>query len=250
MQALVQLFDELRRLRPDVFINATTGTWPSPYWLFHSDTVFRGGEDVGYAGTGSSRQRWITYRDALGYDIRTRRGPLYPFNSLKFQSVFYAQLSLAKDLTTDVPDLVDDIHMAAGSGTQLQEYFITARMMTPAAWDVVAEAIQWVQRNADVLVDSHGIGGNPAKDEVYGFASWQPRMGVLVLRNPVGALGPVRGRPPGGVRAAPRRTAAIRAPHALEAILAAAAIPARGGQALLVLPGPQGSAGAGGGAGG
>ena len=184
MQTLVQLFDELRQLRPDVFINATTGTWPSPYWLFHSDTVFRGGEDVGYAGTGSRRQRWITYRDALGYDIRTRRGPLYPFNSLKFQSVFYAQLSLAKDLTTDMPDLIDDIRMAAGSGTQLQEYFITARMMTPAAWDVVAEAIQWVQRNADVLVDSHGIGGNPAKDEVYGFASWQPRMGVLVLRNP------------------------------------------------------------------
>jgi hypothetical protein len=184
MQALVQLFDELRRLRPDLFINATTGTWPSPYWLFHSDTVFRGGEDVGYAGTGSRRQRWITYRDGLGYDIRTRRGPLYPFNSLKFQSVFYAQLSLAKDLTADVPDLVDDIRMAAGSGTQLQEYFITARMMTPAAWDVVAEAIRWVQRNADVLVDSHGIGGNPAKDEVYGFASWQTRMGVLVLRNP------------------------------------------------------------------
>ena len=65
-------------------------------------------------GTGSRRQRWITYRDALGYDIRTRRGPLYPFNSLKFQSVFYAQLSLAKNFTTGPQDLVDDIHMAAG----------------------------------------------------------------------------------------------------------------------------------------
>lgn len=184
MQALVQLFDELRHERPDLFINATTGTWPSPFWLFHSDTVWRGGEDVGYAGTGSNRQRWITYRDAWGHDIRTRRGPLFPYNSLKFQSVFFAQLSLAKDLTTGQPDLADDIHMAAGSGTQLQEYFITARLMTPEAWDVVAETIRWVQSNADVLVDSHGIGGDPGKAEVYGFASWQPRKGVLVLRNP------------------------------------------------------------------
>jgi hypothetical protein len=27
-----------------------------------------------------------------------------------------------------------------------------------AVWEAAAEAIQWVQRNADVLVDSHGIG--------------------------------------------------------------------------------------------
>ncbi|NUQ63210.1 MAG: enterotoxin [Pirellulales bacterium] len=186
MQALVHLFDRLRQIRPDLFINATTGTWPSPYWLFHSDTVWRGGEDVGYRGEGSKRQQWITYRDGLGYGVRTRRGPLYPFNSLKFQSVMCARLSLAAELGTDLRDLVDDIHMAAASGTQLQEFFVTAAMMTPAAWDAAAAAILWVQRNADVLADSHGIGGNPGEGEVYGFASWTPRMGILALRNPTG----------------------------------------------------------------
>ncbi len=186
MQALVHLFDQLRQIRPDLFINATTGTWPSPYWLFHSDTVWRGGGDTGYRGEGSKRQQWITYRDWLGYGIRTRRGPLYPFNSLKFQSVMCARLSLAAELGTDLRDLTDDIHLAAASGTQLQEFFVTPAMMTPAAWDAVAEAIGWVQRNADVLADSHGIGGDPGQGEVYGFASWTPRMGILALRNPTG----------------------------------------------------------------
>ena len=79
MQSLVDLFDRLRQVRPDLFINATTGTWPSPYWLFHSDTVWRGGEDVGYRGEGSKRQQWITYRDSLGYGIRTRRRPALSF---------------------------------------------------------------------------------------------------------------------------------------------------------------------------
>jgi hypothetical protein len=182
----VHLFDELRRVRPDLFINATTGTWPSPYWLFHSDSVWRGGEDVAYQGQGSRRQQWLTYRDRLGYEIRTRRGPLYPFNSLKFQSVMCARLSLAKELGVDMRDLVDDIHMAAASGTQLQEYFVTAEMLAPAAWDVAAESIAWLQRNADVLVDSHGIGGDPGKGLVYGFASWSPRLGIVTLRNPTG----------------------------------------------------------------
>jgi hypothetical protein len=126
----------------------------------------------------------MTYRDSLGYDIRTRRGPLYPFNSLKFQSFICAQLSLAAELNNDANELADDLRMAAASGTQLQEFFVTARLMPPEAWDAAAEAIQWVQRNSDVLVDSHGIGGNPAKGEVYGFASWSPRLGILTLRNP------------------------------------------------------------------
>ena len=38
--------------------------------------------------------------------------------------------------------------------------------------------------NADVLVDTHWIGGDPGKLEVYGFASWMPRKGIVMLRNP------------------------------------------------------------------
>ena len=38
--------------------------------------------------------------------------------------------------------------------------------------------------NADVLVDVHWIGGDPAKAEIYGWASWSKRKGILSLRNP------------------------------------------------------------------
>ncbi len=184
LAGMLRLFEDLRAVRADLFINATTGTWPSPYWLFYSDTVWRGGEDVGYSGVGTKRQQWMTYRDGLGYGVRTRRGPLYPFNSLKFQSVMCARLSLAAQLGRDRVDLEDDIRMAAASGTQLQEFFVTPAMLEPWAWDAIAEAAGWVQRNADVLADSHGIGGDPVKGEVYGFASWSPRLGIVALRNP------------------------------------------------------------------
>lgn len=184
LSAMLRLIDDLRAVRPDLFVNATVGTWPSPYWLFHSDTVWRGGEDVAYAGAGTKRQQWMTYRDKLGYRTRTRRGPLFPFNSLKFQSVMCARLSLAAQLNRDKQDLLDDIHMAAASGTQLQEFFVTPAMLEPWGWDAIAEAAGWVQRNAEVLADSHGIGGDPERGEVYGFASWSPRLGVIALRNP------------------------------------------------------------------
>ena len=174
----------MRAVRPELFVNATVGTWPSPYWLWYSDSVWRAGRDCGWDGAGSTRQQWLTYRDGVGYRLRTARGPLYPLNSLKFQSVMLARSSLAGKLTNDPKDVIDDIHMAAASGTQMQEFFVTSAMMTPELWDTVAETIGWMRANTDVLVDTHGIGGDPAKLQVYGYASWSPRKGVLVLRNP------------------------------------------------------------------
>jgi hypothetical protein len=35
-----------------------------------------------------------------------------------------------------------------------------------------------------VLKDTHWVGGDPAWLEVYGWASWRKRKGILVLRNP------------------------------------------------------------------
>ena len=42
----------------------------------------------------------------------------------------------------------------------------------------------WSLANAEVLVDTHWIGGDPAKLEEYGYASWSPRKGLVMLRNP------------------------------------------------------------------
>ena len=48
----------------------------------------------------------------------------------------------------------------------------------------LAEAAKWSRANADVLADTHWLGGDPAKAEVYGWASWSKRKGILALRNP------------------------------------------------------------------
>ena len=57
-------------------------------------------------------------------------------------------------------------------------------MMTSQAWDDVADAARWAHANADVLVDSHWVGGDPLKLEIYGYAAWNPRKGTLMVRNP------------------------------------------------------------------
>ena len=85
---------------------------------------------------------------------------------------------------TDLKDLKDEFRMFFADGTQLQELYMTPQMMTPEMWDALAEAANWSRANADVLVDTHWIGGDVDRGEVYGYASWSPRKGIVALRNP------------------------------------------------------------------
>lgn len=181
--AAIHLIGDLRKLKPDLYINLTSGTYPSPFWLFYADSIWRGGDDTEFAGVGSSRERWITYRDADTYDEVVKAGRLFPLNSLMLHGIVYAQK--APHLSTDPGgDFRNEVRSYFGTGTQLQELYITPALLTAADWDVVAETAKWSRRNASTLVDTHWIGGDPQWLSVYGWASWSPQKGILTLRNP------------------------------------------------------------------
>ncbi|HEY6490559.1 MAG: enterotoxin [Terracidiphilus sp.] len=181
--AAIHLIGELRAAKSDIFINLTTGTWPSPFWLRYADSIWRGGDDDSTTGVGPYRERWITYRDAQTYERVVQNGPLYPLNSLMLHGMIYAQHH--KELNKDPEnDFRNEIRSYFGTGTQLQEMYITPSLLSEANWNDLAEAAQWSRTNADVLKDTHWVGGDPAWLEVYGWASWTPRKGILVLRNP------------------------------------------------------------------
>jgi hypothetical protein len=181
--AAIHLIERLRKEEPELFVNLTTGTTASPFWLFYADSIWRGGEDHDFSGVGDSRQRWITYRDAQTYKNIVVKGPLYPLNSLMLHGIIYAKQ--AKDLKTDPGnDFADEVHSYFGSGTQLQEMYITPALLTEADWNTLAEGARWSRAHSQTLKDTHWIGGDPDKLEVYGWAAWSPEVGIVTLRNP------------------------------------------------------------------
>ncbi|MDE3199569.1 MAG: enterotoxin [Acidobacteriota bacterium] len=181
--AAIHLIHDVRELKPDIYINLTTGTWPSPFWLMYADSIWRGGDDTSQEGVGTMREQWITYRDASTYNEVVKRGPLYPLNSLMLHGIVFAQK--APHLSTDPGnDFSNEVHSYFGEGTQLQELYITPSLLSNANWDTLAEAAKWSRRNADTLKDTHWVGGDPRWLQVYGWASWSPKKGILTLRNP------------------------------------------------------------------
>ena len=181
--AAIHLIQRLRQQEPSIFINLTTGTRPSPFWLRYADSIWRDGDDHSFDGVGSWRQKWITYRDEQTYRNIVLGGPLYPLNSLMLHGLIYADH--AHNLTTDPNhDFPSEVHDYFGTGTQLQEMYVTPSLLSQSDWDVLAESAKWSRANAQVLKDTHWIGGDPGKLEVYGWAAWTPRKGIITLRNP------------------------------------------------------------------
>ena len=66
---------------------------------------------------------------------------------------------------------LNEVHSYFGSGTQLQELYITHSLLSKEDWDMLAEAAQWARRNAEVLIDTHWIGGDTRQLQVYGWAA-------------------------------------------------------------------------------
>lgn len=181
-EAMMNLIQVARKAKPDIFINLTTGTWPSPFWTLYADSIWRGGWDHEFDGVGTQRNRWMTFRDSMTYQNIVKQAPLYPLNSLMVHGIIYAKQ--ARDLKTDPGnDFKNEVRTAFGMGSQLQELYITPRLLTKENWDDLAAGAKWARANADIFRDVKWVGGSPADLDVYGWAAWG-RYGILTLRNP------------------------------------------------------------------
>jgi hypothetical protein len=188
INALLHLVSEIRNIEPTIYYSLTTGTWASPYWLYYGDAIWRSGGDTGFAGTGSTRQQWITYRDGEAYRNIVQKGPLYPINSLMYHGICIADHGQPATFDLKEQDISDEIWSFFASGTGLQELYINPHKLSSKNWDVLAHAIHWARNNAQTLVDVHWIGGDPESGEVYGRAAWSPHKGIISLRNPTGEI--------------------------------------------------------------
>jgi hypothetical protein len=184
IEAFLKLITGLRSEKPDLYLSLTVGTWPSVYWLKYGDAIWRAGDDTGLDGEGPKRQQWITYKDGQAYKNIVKRAPLFPLNSIMYHGICIADNGLPGSLEVDNKDINDEIWAFFGTGTSLQELYINPHKLNSNNWDCLRDASNWSKANAEALADTHWVGGDPSKGEVYGYAGWADKKGVLTLRNP------------------------------------------------------------------
>jgi len=184
MESLLNLVSTLRGVKPDLYFSLTIGTWPSPFWLKYGDVIWRNGWDTNTEGQGDNRQQWLNYRDGEVYKNVVQRASLYPLSSLMYHGICIADNGAPAKFDMNDKDISDEIWSFFGSGTSLQELYINPHKLNTANWNCLAAAIKWARRNEDIMPDTHWVGGDPSKGDIYGFASWSPKKAILTLRNP------------------------------------------------------------------
>lgn len=184
MESLLNLVSTLRGVKPDLYFSMTIGTWPSPFWLKYGDVIWRNGWDTNTEGQGDNRQQWLNYRDGEVYKNIVQRASLYPLSSLMYHGICIADNGAPAKFDMNDKDISDEIWSFFGSGTSLQELYINPHKLNTANWNCLAAAIKWARKNADIMPDTHWVGGDPSKGDIYGFASWSPKKAILTLRNP------------------------------------------------------------------
>jgi len=192
-EGIINIEQELRKVKPDVFLNTTVGTWASPFWFQVSDAVWRQENDWGTAGNqGNTREQWITYRDRLVYQNFVQNSPLCPINTLMTHGFILSNYGGGvANMSQNYNDIVREMRCAFACGSGMVEVYADFALMNSindgALWGDLAECIQWQKAQEDVLPDVHWVGGNPwdgSRANVYGWAAWNGKKATLALRNP------------------------------------------------------------------
>ena len=194
-EGILNVLTSLREARPDIYLNTTVGTWASPFWFHYSDCVWRQENDFDQVGNaGDARDRWITYRDRLVHEVFVEVAPLFPINSVMVHGTIITKNGPPRVMSKDPANCVKEMRTAFANGSSLQEIYADTDLMSQEGgvlWDELARCIAWVRRNADVLADTHWVGGNPwdkkkQDGDIYGWAAWSPAKCTLTLRNSSG----------------------------------------------------------------
>jgi len=191
--AFLGILDLLKKEKRGLFVNITTGTWHSPWWLKHADSVWMQGADYGRDGWGSARQQSITYKDWRMYTAFRENKAQYPLNALMTVGILKGRYDTDSYRTLEQDesekDWQDHVMMNLGMGTMHLELYISPSIMSDKELAFLAGKIKWWLDSALVFAHTKMVLGNPHLAEVYAYVHFSqseepPHKGFLFVRNP------------------------------------------------------------------
>ncbi len=183
----IDIIKAVRKVNPKIYLNITTGTWLSPWWLKYADCIWMQGEDYAYAEDVPSindRDKSITYRDAVLWDDYQKLHLLFPMSSLMTHGIIKGRLNFLGGKNESLDSFSNEVMMYFGRGVMMWELYVSPDLLSNGEWNAIASSVKWAKSNKDILEKTKMILGNPLKREVYGYIHLRSDKGILILRNP------------------------------------------------------------------
>lgn len=188
VDAMIEMILGEREANPDIYLNLTNWMWFSPWWLMYGNSLWMLAGDDGFNRNTpdiSSRQMATTDRDTYIWRMwnRADERPLVPISHLMTHGIIRNPRGQMEGPGDTIRDFSDYVMMYYGRGSEMKEWYITPRAMTPDHWKVLGHIHRWAQRNFKALCNTVIVGGRPDEGNAYGYIGWDRDHGVLVARN-------------------------------------------------------------------
>ncbi len=185
---LKRIADKARALDKDMYLNITSGTWLSPWWLAIADQIWMDGNDFGSADIGSvsTRDSSITYRDlVLDEDFRLK-DLWFPMSGLMTHGVLKGSIDVG-DIGRNEPlaKFADEMMFYLARGVSMYELYLSPSEIREEEWRVLAASLRWARDRFPLLsATAWPVGGDIRRGEAYGYAHWKGQRGIVSFRNP------------------------------------------------------------------
>ncbi|MBN9349428.1 MAG: alpha-galactosidase [Chitinophagaceae bacterium] len=179
--------EAVRAVNPDVYLNVTSGTWLSPWWLSQANQIWMQGEDFGFADVPSVNQRdaSMTYKDMVLYNDFHNQDNWFPVSNLMTHGIIKGVLNEIGGADDPLNKFTDDAMFYFGRGVSMYELYISPDLLNAGEWNALSKSLKWAENRFPILDHTFMVGGNPAKSEAYGYVHYLNNKGIIAVRNPV-----------------------------------------------------------------
>lgn len=186
MQAVIDLCQAVRAENPEIFLNVTSGTWLSPWWIKYANMIWMQGYDYGYADVPSISRRdaAITYRDFVLYDDLIANGFWFPIANLMTHGIIKGHLQKLGGEAEPLDKFTDNALLYFARGVSMWELYISPNLLSDGEWDALGKSIRWAEDRFEILRNTEMIGGDPGKRQAYGYVHFAGKRGIVAARNP------------------------------------------------------------------
>jgi len=186
MESLIGMCRAVREKNPATFLNITSGTWLSPWWVKYANTIWMQGADYGYSDVPSISRRdaAITYRDFILYDDFVNLDLWFPIANLMTHGIIKGKLQLLGTAEEPIDKFTDDVLLYFARGISMYELYISPDILNEGEWRSISASIDWAKDRFSVLRSTFMVGGNPMDRESYGYVHFAGSRGVIAARNP------------------------------------------------------------------
>ncbi len=186
MESVIDACTAVRTINPKVFLNITSGTWLSPWWVKYANQIWMQGEDYGYADVPSisPRDAAITYRDLSLYEDFRKNDFWMPIQNLMTHGIIKGTLEKLGGEEEPLDKFTNEVVLYLARGVSMWELYISPDILTDGEWNALGEAMHWAKDRFPVLSTTEMIGGDPKKRETYGYVHFAGNRGIIAARNP------------------------------------------------------------------